>query len=317
MVQVVLHRRRLTLEQVLVVGDRPPGQMGSGTQPLPKFPKCRERGCNRHLDQYRSIQHDLPDVFGVGRAGLPESVTPLRQAQARQLAAYLTLFEQVLADSLSLLANACALLSWKPTPSYLAPNLTEAPRRAEVTAETVDNSTLQTMVEHASGDGAEHIRRFLAHLLARFAEDFQDLSMLRETNQCFAVERAFLREYRAISGIRARAFDYTQPSWENSNKVSGLERRIAFKPGLTSYCRQPLAGLKESDPGGFHLIEHLLLRPGKADCESVDFTEQVTMRDPYSAQLSFVFPDWITAFKPEFSSLSPFLRKKVMLAGFR
>jgi len=64
MVQVVLHRRRLTLEQVLVVGDRPPGQMGSGTQPLPKFPKCRERGCNRHLDQYRSIQHDLPDVFG-------------------------------------------------------------------------------------------------------------------------------------------------------------------------------------------------------------------------------------------------------------
>jgi len=100
-------------------------------------------------------------------------------------------------------------------------------------------------------------------------------------------------------------------------QVSGLERRIAFKPGLTSYCRAALAGLEGERSWRIHLIEHLLLRPGKADCESVDFTEQVTMRDPYSAQLSFVFPDWITAFKPEFSSLSPFLRKKVMLAGFR
>ena len=61
---------------------------------------------------------------------------------------------------------------------------------------------------------------------------------------------------------------------------------------------------------GFHMIEHLLLRPRQADKDQWTQDEGVPWQapvflahpvrpDPYSAQLSFVFPAWITRFKDE------------------
>ncbi|MBN1480887.1 hypothetical protein EH223_00220 [candidate division KSB1 bacterium] len=72
-------------------------------------------GENRHLTSYYSIQHELPETYGIGEAGLPRSVSPLRKAQARQLKAYLLFFDQILANYLSQLGHVRELFSLDPT----------------------------------------------------------------------------------------------------------------------------------------------------------------------------------------------------------
>ena len=56
------------------------------------------------INDFYPIQNDLPLVYGVGEAGLPEHVSTTRKAQARQLKGYLFFFEQMLAGSQAQLA---------------------------------------------------------------------------------------------------------------------------------------------------------------------------------------------------------------------
>lgn len=65
----------------------------------------------RSLTDYYPVQNDFPLVYGIGEIGLSGSVTEKRQAQAKQLKAYLLLFEQILANYLAQLANLKKLFS--------------------------------------------------------------------------------------------------------------------------------------------------------------------------------------------------------------
>ena len=69
------------------------------------------RGRHREVSRYRSFQHQFPACYGIGHVGLPASATPRRKAQARQLKAYLTLFDQILANQFAQLAHAKDLFS--------------------------------------------------------------------------------------------------------------------------------------------------------------------------------------------------------------
>ncbi len=275
---------------------------------LPALP-----GRDRQVQRYHSLQHHFPQVFGLGAAGLPADATLVRRAQARQLRAYLMLFDQVLANCFSQLAHAGDLFSPASerggSQSYFGQLPTDVPFADEILEAGFSNDELQALLETPESAAARQ-QRFLDHLLARFAEDFsgytlQSHALGRGLAERLEPQRAFLREYPEVSGGLGRAFDYTRPSWGEANRanVSGLEKRIACKLGLARYCRRTLAGLPPDDEGGFHLVEHLLLRPGPADAGGGDtarpappFLAQPSSHDPYSAQLSFIFPDWIVAF---------------------
>ncbi len=58
-----------------------------------------------HLEDYYSIQHEFPKVYGIGEFGLRREESPRRQAQAKQLKGYLMFFDQMLANYLAQLAN--------------------------------------------------------------------------------------------------------------------------------------------------------------------------------------------------------------------
>ena len=64
------------------------------------------------LGKYDSIQNNFPNIYGVGKYGLSESVSSLRKAQAKQLKAYLLFFDQLLANYLSQLANVKDLFAY-------------------------------------------------------------------------------------------------------------------------------------------------------------------------------------------------------------
>ena len=68
-------------------------------------------GTDLSTENYTTIQTDFPDVYGIGRAGLSESASGLRQAQAKQLKGYLLFFEHLLAGYLSQLVNVKELFS--------------------------------------------------------------------------------------------------------------------------------------------------------------------------------------------------------------
>jgi len=63
------------------------------------------------LTDYYSIQYDLPAVYTVGDNRVLDSAPLLRKAQARQLQAYLTFFDQILAAYLAQLGQVNKLLS--------------------------------------------------------------------------------------------------------------------------------------------------------------------------------------------------------------
>jgi hypothetical protein len=88
------------------------------------------------FDEYYSIQHDFPLVYGIGEGGLPEDSAPLRKIQALQLKGYLLFYDQLLANYLSQVGNLRQLFSLK-----------QESRRGPAERHTYFSQTLETVPE--------------------------------------------------------------------------------------------------------------------------------------------------------------------------
>jgi hypothetical protein len=67
----------------------------------------------RDINSYYSIQNTFPEIYAVGADATIASATDFQIAQSRQLKGYLTLFDQILANQFSQLANLGTLFSFK------------------------------------------------------------------------------------------------------------------------------------------------------------------------------------------------------------
>ncbi|MEO6176898.1 MAG: hypothetical protein ABIP27_17225 [Flavobacterium circumlabens] len=67
----------------------------------------------RDINTYYSIQNTFPQQYGIGDDTLENASLPVQVAQSRQLKGYLTLFDQILANQFSQLANISKLFSFK------------------------------------------------------------------------------------------------------------------------------------------------------------------------------------------------------------
>lgn len=72
-------------------------------------------GTYRDIESYYSIQNTFPEIFAVGADAVEYDAPPAQIAQSRQLKGYLTLFDQVLANQFSQLANLDRLFSFRNT----------------------------------------------------------------------------------------------------------------------------------------------------------------------------------------------------------
>ena len=286
-------------------------------------------GQDRKIGQYHSIQHQFPAAYGIGAMGLPESASPERKAQSKQLKAYLMFFDQLLANYFAQLGNAKELFSFyaQQPGTYFSQAIADANLGLDeiiISERAAHAAKVQAIAEdpasHTDGPTSPSGRknRFLNHLLARFAEQFTDYSLLQYAHlgehDLIKDKCAFLQDYQEIGAARGTGFNYTLPVWGSGN-VSGLEKRISRKLGISTYYKQDLAGLDANAQGGFHALEHILLRPRLADKEQLAqtasgigwqsaFLAQPKSKDPYSHQLSFIFPQWIGRFqRPGFREL--------------
>ncbi|WP_289659391.1 hypothetical protein [Flavobacterium panacagri] len=86
-------------------------------KPNIKLPKSSFRDINN----YYSIQNTFPQQYGIGDDKIEDNSAPIQVAQSRQLKGYLTLFDQVLANQFSQLANVSKLFSFTNS-DYGAPS---------------------------------------------------------------------------------------------------------------------------------------------------------------------------------------------------
>ncbi|MEM9338122.1 MAG: hypothetical protein AAGA66_05295 [Bacteroidota bacterium] len=248
---------------------------------------------DKQLSNYYSIQNQFPGTYGIGDASLPVSAPEHRKAQAKQLTAYLAHFEQLLANYFAQVAHFKKLVSFDgdDTRSYFYQSLLPSIHGFKDVLRSEEN--YQNYLAKESADTEEGLsgkeeelrqkNKFLNHLLSRFGEKLVNNGLpapetsnsattvetdpikkaakrrIARTKQQIAEKAAFLSDYPQISGGRAKAYNYSQEYWNNEN-VSGLERRIARKLGIVDISRRDLA---EGSTEGFHMIEHLLLRPHK------------------------------------------------------
>ena len=305
-------------------------------------------GMYRELVEYETIQNDFPLNYGIGYSGLPEQATTRRKAQANQLRAYLMLFDQILANYFSQLDHVRDLFSpyYQENTSYFL-NMLSEDTEAKVTWNKGAGIEPETMIVKLLKTGKEGLQdiiepietarkrrerlekelqgliesreialdrknRLLDHLMARYGEEFDDSSLLYPEKHLpesyVGAKQSFLTDYPQLGSGRGKAFDYTDRKgvWDTGN-VSGLKKRICRRLGISDYKRKSLASLGEE---GFHLVEHILLRPVKTDTQEYS-TVSPSERDAsgniispeypdrFSFQLSFVFPDWPGRLKNE------------------
>lgn len=226
-------------------------------------------GRDRQIGRYFSLQHQFPAVYGIGALGLPPSASPERQAQARQLKAYLLFFDQILANAFAQLGHARGLFSFQgeATATYFPGSIDDP----TLSLDDVLPSPPVSRPDPSSSD-ADRRRRLLDHLLARYAEQFAEYTQ----NDLSTIKRDFLRQYPRLSSARGTAFNYLLPA--STVNRSGLEQRLRLKLGQGE---------------SFYLVEHILLRPMAGDEQQImPLLSDVPLpgNDPYSLQFSLFLP---------------------------
>jgi hypothetical protein len=223
------------LNQLRGEAERPKNPDAPNDLPIPA-------GLYRKPADYYPVQYSFPLAYGIGPAGLPASATPARQAQARDLKAYLMAFEQLIGNALEQLAHTADLFSLDPAiaQTYFVKAFDETIIKGYgdlVDSGKLDPDSIKAMIETIPAFEARR-NLFLDHLMARFGEEFSEYALLLTNAVGDAVAQprlienkiAFLKRYPEISHDRAKAFDYADTPNAPSN-YPGIKKRISLLLG--------------------------------------------------------------------------------------
>jgi hypothetical protein len=202
--------------------------------------------------RYTTLQHHLPENYGISTYGLSANASKKRKVQAKQLQAYLLFFDQIFSTYFAQLEHVQQLLVSNPDlkQTYFFKEVENIAGFKDLLA---NESNYQKQVEQILGDLDNFNNRrnqLLDHLIARFAEVFEDYTNAMYklfgksgglvADNILETKNKFLKEYDVISAERGRAFNYTDKSiWDTTN-VSGFQKRIALLSGINSYNRRDL-----------------------------------------------------------------------------
>jgi hypothetical protein len=207
-------------------------------------------GNYRKLDSYYSFQNHFPVVYGLSEVGLSSAADDKRQALAYQLKAYLLFFDQIMANYFAQLSHVKELFSIEPNlhRTYFYQVVDSFAEFNKIYSPTDVVATIENEVEDTSVL-IERRNRFLDHLIARFAERFNDFvyimySAFGASPESIVKDKCdFLNNYPQISSERSLAYNYSlkgESDLWNTENVSGLEKRLARLLGIRNYKRRNL-----------------------------------------------------------------------------
>ena len=212
-------------------------------------------GTYTEVKDYYTIQNEFPNNYGINQNGLPSTASTERKALAKQFKGYLVVFDQMLSFYMKHLSEVRQLFEADDSirKSYFSQEINGI---KDIESLFADYSTLETAVETiVAGLDNYHERKnkFLDHLIARFAERFNEYTFLLRDLFTENLEDAiishkvhFLKDYPELSRCRAKSYNYLFPkdneTWNTVN-VPGLQKRIARLTGMRSYERHDLSGV--------------------------------------------------------------------------
>lgn len=214
------------------------------------------------LETYFPVQYSLPFTYGTGYEGLPASASDARKAQAKQLKAYLLFFEQLLVNYLSQLSHIDDLfaLDETVTQTYFSRfiDTTEIDGLSAL-YNGLDANKLQSLIENEDMF-IDRRNRLLDHLLARFAENFNDYALMLYSyiddkdivgEELIKSKISYLQNFPDISANRARSFNYKDEAFVCSNQnMAGLAKRIELLLGYGTPYTNYIQLYEEKDTDG-------------------------------------------------------------------
>ena len=210
---------------------------------------------------YHTIQHHFPEAYGLGEKGLPSRASLRRRGRAKQLQAYLLIFEQLMANYLSQLINVRHLFSTRPEgeQTYFFQTLFDLPGTAALLGqdrEAFSRELARLVAQYDHPLARRH--RIMDHLLARFGETFLSEAFnalnrqaggqdqVSYTESLLDAKLQYLQAYLPISRDRGKGYDYTQPLSDPHN-IAGLRQRISLLFGITDFGHPMLTRILDQD----------------------------------------------------------------------
>ncbi len=198
-------------------------------------------GQRRRFGRYFSLQNHFPDIYGINANGVPGSASRQTQASAKQLKAYLMLFEQILANHAANIDGVCDLFSnvdeLGATYQYQVLDKDTIAGVDELYRSPPEPYLRQTLAEFDSR--AERRSRQLDHMLAVFGERFTQDSLRHfnyyssQNNQILDIalnKVAYLRHVVEITRDRIGGSDYTK-----RHAIAGFARRVSLLLGFSRF----------------------------------------------------------------------------------
>lgn len=209
-----------------------------------------KKGTGIDLATYRTVQNELPQIYGTGEVGLSPDVPEERKVKALQLKGYLLFFDQVLASYFAHLENVKNLLSAQNQPySYYPGEIGGVKDLEKLVGDYGRYEKEVAELLNKWDDNETRRNKFLDHLLARFAEEMnQYVFALQATfggnlkEAALEHKRRMLKDYPELSYNRAKGFVYYGKDlevWDTEN-VSGLKRRLSRLLGFKNEQRTNL-----------------------------------------------------------------------------
>jgi hypothetical protein len=229
------------------------------------------KGTYRAPNDYHSIQHHFPLLYGIGKEGLPKDVPIGRHAKAKQFKAYLLFFEKYLADHLSQLSNIDEFFnidfSNSQAKTYFSQKLSTVPNIGEL-YEDVE-------VEEDAFLFFERKNRVYDHMLARFGESLNELpwyvayqvGIIKTENDFQRIllqkKSDYLLNVETLSANRIKGEVFLETSDQETMQrfPSGIENLMIAKTGISPRLSRNIKshnGIVGNET--FYVVDHILLR---------------------------------------------------------
>lgn len=200
------------------------------------------------IEEYYSIQNELPSVYGLKENELPSKADKKRIGQVKQLRGFLILFEQLMANHLSQLANFHQIFSIdsKVKSTYFKQYADAVPGLKELISFDNKEAYLEYLntISESKNKFFKRRTQIVDHLLARFGENFntETLSKLMkiksENSSDLQINESILNsKIRYAKKIvengqnKNLGLNYKTDTWDTEN-ISGHETRLKLLLGI-------------------------------------------------------------------------------------
>lgn len=207
------------------------------------------------VSQHYPIHNELPQFFGVGKNGVSQNESREVQASALQVSAYLYFFEQIMASYLAQLSGLRVLFSPNNSSETYFNQLPKEISNLDKLVSDMD-ALEKSMKEDSSGlseDSLDRRNRLLDHLLARFGERFDEVSLKKigrsnslESSEDWALSVLqtkvnLLTAIIELGQTKARGFDMKAAEIWDCTNLSSIEKRIGLSLGIKDFSRRTIS----------------------------------------------------------------------------